>query len=90
MIKYNTSIINYTQDGPIFRDALTLGYIFVNNGNQIAYINNLALYPGSTWKTLENGMKDTSLYRLRFEPNPQLVVCGAQYANMQVIIYSEA
>ena len=90
MIKYNTSIINYNQDGTIFRDAKTIGYIFANTGNQILYVNNLQLLPGSTWKTLENGMMDTSLYRVRFEANPTYGTCATQNANLQVIIYSLA
>jgi hypothetical protein len=90
MIRYNTSIINYNQDGAIFRDASTIGYIFANTGSQICYVNNLALYPGSSWKTLENGMIDVSLYRVRFEQNPTFPTCSNQYSNLQVIIYSLA
>jgi hypothetical protein len=90
MIRYNTSIINYNQDGAIFRDAATIGYIFANTGNQILYINNLQLLPGSCWKTLENGMIDVSLYRVRFEQNPTYPSCANQYSNLQVIIYSLA
>lgn len=90
MIRYNTSIINYNLDGAIFRDASTIGYIFANTGNQILYINNLQLLPGSCWKTLENGMIDVSLYRVRFEQNPTYPSCANQYSNLQVIIYSLA
>jgi hypothetical protein len=90
MIKYNTSIINYNQDGSVFRDAKTLGYVFANTGNQVCYINNLQLLPGSSWKTFEAGMMDTSLYRVRFEANPTFNSCGAVYANLQVVVYSLA
>ena len=90
MIRYNTSVINYKIDSPIFRDASTIGYIFVNMGNEIAYINNLKLNPGSSFKTLENGMIDTSLYRVRFEANPTFASCANSFANIQVIIYSLA
>lgn len=90
MIKYNTSVINYNTEGPIYRDAATIGYIFANNGNQNCYINNLLLTPGSCFKTLETGMQDTSLYRVRFEANPTYATCAVQNANLQVIIYSLA
>jgi len=35
-------------------------------------------------------MLDTSLYRVRFEPNPTFGSCGAVYSNLQVVVYSLA
>ena len=90
MQKFNTAIMNYNQDGAIFRDAKTLGYIFANTGNQVCYINQLQLMPGSVWKTFEPNCKDLSLYRVRFEPNPTFTSCAIQYSNLQVIVYGEA
>jgi hypothetical protein len=88
--KFNTAVMNYNTDGQIFRDAKTLGYAFVNTGNQVVYINQLQVLPGTCWKTFEPGMRDTSLYRIRFEANPTFGSCAVQYSNLQVVIYSEA
>lgn len=89
MQKFNTAIMNYNTDGVIFRDAQTLGYIFANTGNQICYINQLQLLPGSVWKTFEPICIDLSLYRVRFEQNNTFPSCAISYSNLQVIIYSE-
>jgi hypothetical protein len=90
MQKFNTAVMNYNTDGVIFRDEKTLGYIFANTGNQICYINQLQIMPGSVWKTFEPACKDTSLYRVRFEENATFNSCAISYSNLQVIIYSEA
>jgi hypothetical protein len=63
----------------VFRNANTIGYLFINTGNTIVYLNNIALSPNGFLKTYEPGAADMTQWRVNFQApfqvgTPQLTV----------------
>lgn len=72
IINFTTDTKIYTEAGAIVREPNTLGFHFVNTGNNIVFINNLPIYPSGVFDTMYYGMKDVSKYYIRFD-----IVIGA-------------
>lgn len=92
MQKFTCDIKLMTVAGTVFRDANTIGYNFVNNGNCIVWVNNLKLLPGQSWKTFEPNMLDVGLYRVRFDTQFQKadnLTCSKSETSFVVIIYNK-
>lgn len=74
----------------IFRNEVTIGYIFINTGNTVITINNFILYPGTTWKTVEAGFIDKTIYKANFtQTNSLYPTCGTNNSSLTAIIYSK-
>jgi hypothetical protein len=91
-IKIDVNIlgIDPSNSNNVYRDALTVGYCFINSGNTPVQINNYNLLPNSVWKTFEAGIEDTTIYRIRFNQNNNLYTsCGTDNSSLTVLIYSK-
>jgi hypothetical protein len=91
-IKIDVNIlgINPSTTNTIYRDALTVGYCFINSGNTPVQINNYNLLPNSVWKTFEPGIEDTTIYRIRFDQRNQFYpTCSDDTNSLTVLIYSK-
>lgn len=69
----------------VFRNDLTLGYLFINSGNCPLLLNNVKLNPGGTLKTFERGCIDQTLWRVLFQAGGS---CGSTYGQLTVLVYS--
>lgn len=89
LIPFNISTKNYNTNQPIYRDAKTIGYKFLNTGNSIVYINEIKLFPQDEVCTVLPFMKDETLWKCRFDnTNSSNQQCSTSNANLQVLIYS--
>lgn len=90
MIKFKISTSNYYQQDngkAVYRDANTLGYLFINTGNCNVSVNNILLPPGGVFKTFERGYIDTTQYKILFTINDGSA-CGGDSAELTTLIYS--
>jgi hypothetical protein len=90
MQKFKVDTILYSSKDTgtaVFRDELTIGYIFINTGNCAIYLNNYLLQPNSTFKTFEPDCCDCTLYRMTFNP---FNTCSIDNSELTVIIYNKA
>jgi len=86
------TVLYYQKDSgtAVYRDSNTIGYLFINTGPTPVEINNFVLNSGTSWKTVEPNMIDTTIYRINFKQNLTQNSCSDINANLTVIIYSKA
>ena len=87
MINFNISTLIYsTEDNgsTVFRDAKTLGYLFVNTGNSLVLLNNILIPAGGSFKTFEPNYVDKTQYRMLFKPTN---ACSETNSSLTVLIY---
>ncbi len=74
----------------VFRNELTIGYIFINTGNVPAVLNNFVLFPGCTYKTFEGNLIDKTTWKLSFlTTNTVYSSCSLQKCALTALIYNE-
>jgi hypothetical protein len=71
----------------VFRNADTLGYMFINSGNCKLTLNNVSLNPGAVLKTFERGYVDMTSWRCTFDIGS---ACGTTNGQLTCLIYTKA
>lgn len=90
MTRFKTDTVIYSKKDSgtaVFRDANTLGYIFINTGNCSVWLNNYLLQPNSSLKTFEPNCCDCTVYRMNFNTFNQ---CSIDNSELTVLIYNKA
>lgn len=84
--KISSEVMGAEKSGAVvYRDKETLGYLFINTGNTVIFLNNIAISPNGFLKTYEPAGRDMTEWRLNMQASQQVGT-----PELTVLIYSKA